>query len=80
MDPPIFHGVLESGSGAEQQSKAESQPPIHSEINETWAEEPGHNLKSRTLQRALYAPGDPARTEEGDGALQNAMAYLTWLL
>ncbi|GAA6065704.1 uncharacterized [Tachysurus ichikawai] len=81
MDPASIHGVLESRSGAAQQSKADSQPPIHSEINETWAEEPSHNLKSHTLQRALYGPGDPARRiRGGGGALQNAMAYLTWLL
>lgn len=80
MDPAIVHGVLESRSGAVQQSEAESRPPIHSEINETWAEEPSHNLKSQTLQRAMYGAGDPARTQGGGGALQNAMAYLTWLL
>lgn len=80
MDPEIAHGVLESGSGAAQQSGAEPWPPIHSEINESWAEEPSHNLKSHTLQRAFYGAGDPARTEGGGGALQNAMAYLTWLL
>lgn len=79
MDLPIVHGVLESGSGAEQQSKAESRPPIHSEINETWAEEPSHNLKSHTLQRALYGAGDPARTEGGRG-MGTMPCKMPWLI
>lgn len=75
MGRAIVHGVLESGSGAAQQSEAESRPPIHSEINETWAEESSHNLKSHTLQRALYGAKDPARTQ-GEGAVPYKMPWL----